>query len=72
MLVFYSPDQVENDTVEIWLRGLPEKCMVTSLLLDEKHDSEHVRKDIFAVCEGAVYLEVKNHNTYLLQIEALE
>ena len=71
-VVYHSPSEIADDIVEVTIKGLKGKCEITCLLVDEAHDNEAVRKEVFSSEECTVYLHIHNCNTYLLQISMTE
>lgn len=71
-VVCYSANEIADDTVEVNIKGLKGKYKITCLLIDEDHDNEPVRKEVFTSEECSIYLHLHNCNTYLLQVKMVE
>jgi hypothetical protein len=70
---FIDEGDVEDHQVKIEMHGVAHQngVRVSAYLLDETHDAEIVREEIFTSHDFALYLNVPNLTTYLLKIEAL-
>ena len=61
-------DPQQTETVKVSLKGMPEGALVSLAVLDETHDGELVREEMFSTVDGAVYLKMEPAATALLRV----
>jgi len=69
---FENDDNAAEKKVKLNFRGLDKKVKATYYILDESHDMELIREEIFTAEEFAAYINMPLFTTYLIKFEAIE
>lgn len=70
-LVYYAEEELTEEEVAVCLRGLQDTFRVSVIVTDKVHDNQLVRKEVCGGKETTIYLNLQQHSTVLLSIEAI-
>lgn len=70
-IAHYHKDSLEEDTVRIALKGMEGTNEITCYVVDEDHDHEIIRSDIYTTQEGALYLKMKENAVIYLDVRKI-
>lgn len=70
-IVYYAEEALAEETIAIHLNGMVGTTEVTCLLVDEAHDNEPIRKEVFTTPSGTLFINLKQYSTVLLQMKQL-
>ena len=70
IISYFNDDDAPEKTIKLEFKNVenPNGIKLKYYCLDEKHDCELVREEIFTSTEFAAYIKMTNYSTYLLKI----
>ncbi len=66
---FVEPEEEQvTETVKVSLKGIPAGALVSVEMVDEEHDGEVTREELFTATEAAIYVKMPPASTALLRV----